>query len=165
MAPLNKLFHKIFHCLCLHTLQHFLSASQGLLPSAFIYYICSFKGIQLARQLFYLGDHNLQLHGSRCKLVLWRYVESVNKLSIDLLQSLSLHVQLDSRLLCNAMGHHDWPKSTHYNTLGMHFSAVLLKKKQKKTVIHDRKLLHPKKTSRLFWRLTVRSFSSNTRTM
>ncbi len=29
--------------------------------------------------------------------------------------------KLDSRLLCNAMGHPGWPQSTNYNTPGMHF--------------------------------------------
>ncbi len=29
--------------------------------------------------------------------------------------------QLDSRLLCNTMGHPGWPQSTNYNTPGMHF--------------------------------------------
>ncbi len=36
--------------------------------------------------------------------------------------------KLDSRLMCNAMGHPDCPKNIHYNTLGMH-ELFLLKKK------------------------------------
>ncbi len=32
-----------------------------------------------------------------------------------------IYSELDSRLLCNAMGHPVWPQSINYNTPGMHF--------------------------------------------
>ncbi len=38
-----------------------------------------------------------------------------------MVQIYSYSEQLDSRLLCNAMGHPGWPQSTNYNTPGMHF--------------------------------------------
>ncbi len=48
------------------------------------------------------------------------------KLALKMLEPLHIPSQLDSQLLCNAMGHPGWTKNTYYNTACI-FELFLLK--------------------------------------
>ncbi len=85
----------------------------------------------------------LAAHVTDVRLLLWqrgyrkRVIKKVTKVKckqqvrniIMITMSQLIHVKLDSRLLCNTMGHPGWSKYTYYNTPGMHFRAIFTQKK------------------------------------
>ena len=108
---------------------------------------CNLRRIYLERNVGALILENffaVQLHVAvTCHPTAWEWQYKINK-------------KLDSRLLCNAMGHPGWSNNTHYNTPGMHFWAIFTKTKASHNSGEN---YHIGNNLHLCSRLPIRSFS------